>query len=286
MSSLEKSLDAFQRSVKASSALISNKRSVAPVVVATSTPPPASPATSTAEPAVKKRRIHAAGIVYSQPADTGTGQDIMTQVTYAVDYLKNKEAAQTFEQIIGYLSLGQESDRARTLQTILRRNPQVEFLAASKSYRFRPKHNIRNGEELQRFLQAQVSAHGLSVKELKDGWTGAEDAIDKLEKEKKILVTRNKKDNHSRMVWANDPSLSAYEIDIEFQILWHKIAIPQAADLPAELTKAGLIPTSADPASLNKTAKKEVKKRKKPRKGGRTTNTHMQGILKDYSSRH
>jgi hypothetical protein len=39
---------------------------------------------------LKRKRPETSTIVYSQPADTGTGQNIMTQVTYAVENLKNK----------------------------------------------------------------------------------------------------------------------------------------------------------------------------------------------------
>ena len=39
------------------------------------------------------------GIVYSQPADTGTGTDINTQIVYAVDHLKVKVFVKQLEFI-------------------------------------------------------------------------------------------------------------------------------------------------------------------------------------------
>ncbi|KAI9780782.1 MAG: hypothetical protein M1839_006570 [Geoglossum umbratile] len=292
----QKQLDAFKENASNASSKLSNKRTVA-VQSATLTPRPSTPSGGNMSDPKRKRPDSSSTIVYSQPADTGTGRYIMTQVTYAVDYLKSKETPQTLASIIGYLSLqDQTPDSKRTIANILKRHDRVEFTPGdtpsktadnwdSGTYRFRPIHNIRSATELLAYLQAQPTAQGLSVKELKDGWSGAEDAIDFLESHSQLLVTRNKKDNHARMVWANDPSLSQ-NIDTEFQNRWHKIKIPVSAELPGELSKAGLKPTSVDPATVVKKAAPGKKERqKRPRRGGRQTNTHMAGILRDYSAK-
>ena len=213
----------------------------------------------------------------------------MTQVTYAVEYLKTKEASQTLAQVISYLSL-KTPESQQNIAMILRRHDRVEYKKDSTksgwdtgTYRFRPLHNIRSATELLRYLQTQPTAQGLSVRELKDGWSAAEDAIDFLESKNQILVTRNKKDNHAKMVWANDPSLSQH-VEPEFQKLWFKVRLPSKEELPTEMERLGLKPTSADPSGAMAAAPKEKqKKQKKARKGGRTTNLHMAGILRDYS---
>ncbi|KAI9858206.1 MAG: hypothetical protein M1813_007855 [Trichoglossum hirsutum] len=293
---LQKQLEAFKEGASNASSKLSNKRTVA-VHSSAPTPRPSTPSGSSVSDLKRKRPDNASTIVYSQPADTGTGRYIMTQVTYAVDYLKSKETPQTLASIIGYLSLQtQTSDSKRTIADILKNHDRVEFTPVgtpgkasntwdSGTYRFRPIHNIRSATELLAYLQAQPSAQGLSVKELKDGWSGAEEAIDLLESQSQLLVTRNKKDNHARMVWSNDPSLSQ-NIDPEFQARWHKIKIPVSGELPGELSKAGLKPTSVDPATVVKKVVPGKKERqKRPRRGGRQTNTHMAGILRDYSSK-
>ena len=96
-----------------------------------------------------------------------------------------------------------------------------------------------------------------------------------------MLVTRNRKDNHAKMVWPNDPSLK-FNIDDEFQNIWHKVKLPPPDALADELKREGLTPANKK-GSKKAMIKMPEKKTKKPRKGGRTTNTHMAGVLRDYS---
>jgi len=130
-------------------------------------------------------------------------------------------------------------------------------------------------------LQSQTTMTGILVKDLKEGWPGVEQTIDKLEKEGKLLVTRNKKDNHPKMIWANDPSLM-HHFDDEFRQIWEKSKIPDQQQVVEELEKAGMIPTNKHKV-VKPRPKIEQKKTKKPRRTGKTTNTHMMGILRDYS---
>ncbi|KAH0556453.1 hypothetical protein GP486_005635, partial [Trichoglossum hirsutum] len=206
---LQKQLEAFKEGASNASSKLSNKRTVA-VHSSAPTPRPSTPSSSSVSDLKRKRPDNSSTIVYSQPADTGTGRYIMTQVTYAVDYLKSKETPQTLASIIGYLSLQAHTPESkRTIANILKKHDRVEFTPSgtpgktsnwdSGTYRFRPIHNIRSATELLAYLQSQPSAQGLSVKELKDGWSAAEEAIDLLESQSQLLVTRNKKDNHARM---------------------------------------------------------------------------------------
>ena len=210
----------------------------------------------------------------------------MTQVTYTVDYLKEKRAALTLTDILSYLNADHEGkDFRRLLNTILRGHDKVEYEAKSDggegTFRFRPLHNIQSEGTLLAYLQSRRTAQGLSVRELRDGWPEAEKAIKQLESEGKLLVTRNKKDNHPRMIWVNDPSLS-HTIDGEFQNIWKNITLPEPKSLADDLERVGLTPANKS-RNLKKPVKQETKKPKKPRRGGKTTNTHMAGILRDYS---
>jgi transcription initiation factor TFIIE subunit beta len=65
--------------------------------------------------------------------------------------------------------------------------------------------------------------------------------------------------------------------------MWQKIKLPPKDELPAELVKLGHKPTSADPSSIGAKKVAVQKQKKKSKRGGRTTNTHMMGILRDYS---
>ncbi|KAK9600072.1 transcription factor TFIIE beta subunit, TFIIEB, Tfa2 [Aspergillus fumigatus] len=253
--------------------------STSQVPSSTSTPTPGSDA---------QRKRQNADIVYSQPANTGTGKDIMTQVLFAVEHLKSKGVPLRYSDIVSYLSLQHRSSDEGYLQALRRILTQHEKVSYDPSgangegtFAFRPPHNIRTAEQLLQKLQSQTTAAGMSVRELREGWPNVEETINRLEKEGKLLVTRNKKDDHAKMVWANDPSLVQH-FDEEFRQIWAKIKVPDQQAVKEELEKAGITPTSKNKI-VKVRPKVEQKKVKKPRRSGKTTNTHMMGVLRDYS---
>ena len=65
-------------------------------------------------------------------------------------------------------------------------------------------------------------------------------------------------------------------VDSPFTDLWKKVKVPSSAELPGQLEKAGLKPTSLDPATIKKQSNQasEQRKQKKPRKG-KITNVHL-----------
>jgi transcription initiation factor TFIIE subunit beta len=222
--------------------------------------------------------------IYSQPRETGTGNHVFTQVTYAVEHLKaNQDRWISFQEITDYLNIPSHDTLTRQqLQSIfqLPNHSKIEWGGKDK-YRYRPRYNVRNAEELKGYLQNQKSAQGLAVRDLKDGWPNAADAIAEMEKKKELLVTHNKKDGSARTVWINDPTLM-HKVDPDFQNEWHKIQLPpNPDDLRTKLVAAGLKPSSAPREAL--ATKPKEKKKKAPRRGGKQTNTHMTNILKDYS---
>lgn len=285
MSYLQNKVQSFNANLGSVAGKISNKRTVGPSPKPVASPTP-SAASETSKNDLKRKRADLPQVPFSQPADTGVGQHIMTQVTYAIDHLKKRDEPQTFAAILEYLSMQtREESYKKALEKILIQHDKVNYEPKREGrpavFSFRPVHNIRSTESLLRYLQAQHTAQGLNVKELRDGWPGAEDAISKLESEGKLLVTRNKKDNHARMVWPNDPSLN-FELDDEFKAIWHKIKLPEPGALADELEKEGLTP-----ANKHRPTKKPVKPQEKPKRkaraGGKTTNVHMAGVLRDYS---
>ncbi|KAL7276008.1 transcription factor TFIIE beta subunit, TFIIEB, Tfa2 [Rhizina undulata] len=272
--SLDRQALSFTKSVQAQAGFSQARRAVA---APTPTPPPAPTSTKRKRPVERPKPV-APPIVYSQPTDTSLmGQHILTQVHHAVQYLKGREVPQSPAQIAGYLSI----QLTPTLLDILKRNERILYDPAVGTFEFKPIHNIRSSQSLLAFLQQQTTAQGLSVKELKDGWAAAVEVIADLEEQGEILVTRTKKDNQPRMVWINDKTLDV-EVEDEFKTIWHKITIPPPAELPGELEKAGLKPTSIDPASIKKDKPSQNKGRKKPvNRRVKVSNTHMSSILKD-----
>ncbi|EEA23771.1 transcription factor TFIIE beta subunit, TFIIEB, Tfa2 [Talaromyces marneffei ATCC 18224] len=286
MSYLQQQINNFNSSVVSSAGRLPQQKRIiggSQPVSSTSSQAPSTPGTP--GPA---RRHDPANIVYSQPADTGTGKDIMTNVLYAIQKMKEKNAPLTFEDIVGYLSLQErrhDQGYVHALRSILQVHDKVNYDPSGAdgkgTFSFRPPHNIRSEEQLLQKLQSQTTMTGILVKDLKEGWSGVEQTIDKLEQEGKLLVTRNKKDNHPKMVWANDPSLM-HKFDDEFRVIWEKTKVPDQQQVIEDLEKAGMIPTNKNKV-VKPRPKVEQKKTKKPRRTGKTTNTHMMGILRDYS---
>ena len=289
MSYLQQQLKNFNHSVMESANRMPQQRRVvnSHLPSGNSSQVPSSAPTPSSSGEVKKKR-HDADIVYSQPANTGTGKDIMTQVLFAIEHMKSKGVPLRFVDIVSYLSLqhrAHDQGYVQALRRILQMHEKVEYDPSGANgegtFSFRPPHNIRTPEQLLQKLQVQKTAAGMSVRELREGWPNVEDVINQLEKEGKLLVTRNKKDDHAKMIWANDPSLIEH-FDDEFKQIWEKIKIPDAQAVKEELEKAGITPTNKNKV-VKPRPKLENKKVKKPRRSGKTTNTHMMGILRDYS---
>jgi transcription initiation factor TFIIE subunit beta len=226
------------------------------------------------QPSKKRQKT---SVVYSQPKDTGMGQHLFTQLTYAVDYLKTHSPI-TADEIARYLS----TSMTPSFLYLLRNNPKITYDADSDLYEFRPLHNIRNPSSLLATLANSPTGAGLVVKELKDGYPNIDEDLKTLEQQGKVLVTRGKKDGLARMVWYNDPKLNV-SISEEFKELYHSLKVPDAADLPRELEKAGMTPASVDPRTI-KRAVVEKEKKKRGRRRGKITNTHLVGILRDYNT--
>lgn len=294
MSSLSSSFNTFRNEYSdAASRAAQRKRTDAPASAATPaapapTPRASTPAGSAPTTDLKRKRPDVAdNATYSQPADKGSGSQVLTQVVYAQDYLKLKDRPVGFNDIWNYLSIPADHQQHRAvLRRALMLNPKIDYdpkgLDGHGSFRFRPKHAVRSAEELKGYLQRQPTAQGISVKDLKEGWPTAITEIEAMERKGELLVTRNKKDNTPKMVWPNDPSL-AQHIDQDFQDFWHKVKLPaNPSDMRAELEKAGLTPTSQVKETVKVLGAREKKKRIS-RKVGRSTNTHMTGILKDYT---
>ena len=281
MSNLHDQINSFRSSLISASTKVTNKRTALPVTNGTTSPAPSQPTVSNE---LKRKRPETSA--FSQPANTGTGKDIKTQIYYAIENLKEKGRPQTLTDIISYLNIHNESEKHKAnIAHVLKNHAKVDYDPKNDggegTFNYRPIHNIRTADGLIGFLQSQKTAQGLDVKKLKDGWAGAEAEIDILETKGKLLVTRNKKDSHARMIWPNDPTLS-FPVEDDFQSIWHKIQLPEPEQLANDLEKAGLQPANKSRGTKVRTAE-QTKKPKKPRKGGKTTNTHMAGVLRDYS---
>ncbi|AGO12799.1 AaceriACR244Cp [[Ashbya] aceris (nom. inval.)] len=205
---------------------------------------------------------------------------LSTKMLIATEYIQERAEAVPIDQIESYLSLPKD-------------NSVIPMLKGLAKFKFDPKKNtlqyvsiydVHSAEELLKLTRTQVTFKGISCKELKDGWPQCFEVIDELEKKNRILVSRTKKDNSPRFVWYNFGGPLG-EIDEDFVKMWENCKLPQRSELPRKLQDLGLKPASVDPATIKKQGSTRVEAKKRKQRKGKITNTHMAGILKDYSDR-
>ncbi|CEP20734.1 TFA2 [Cyberlindnera jadinii] len=209
-----------------------------------------------------------------------SGTHLSTKLLLAVDYIKGKAQPVAIDALLSYLNLNEDSQRQK-LVNLLTNLEKIQYDKDDQTLEYVSIHNIKTKDDLLKFLIDQTTFKGISVKELKDGWNGCIDAINELEEEGKILVLRTKKDNNPRLVWFNLGG-ELGSIDEEFVKSWQNVKLPERSELPGKLSALGLKPASVDPNTIKKDTTQQETKKRKQRKG-KITNTHMAGILKDYS---
>ena len=210
-------------------------------------------------------------------AGAASGSHLATQLHLAVEYIKHHEHPVTVKELQEHLAF----DISKTLLPCLKEIGRIKYDAENKTLEYVSMHNIRSSNDLMKFLQSQPTFKGVNVKDLRDGWFGCLEAINKLEEEEKIIVLRTKKENSPRYIWPNMGGSIGF-VDEEFCRMWSTVKLPQVENLYHALVDQGLKPAGADPQVIRKKPLQKEKKLKKPRKG-KITNTHMKGILKDYS---
>ncbi|KAA8910608.1 hypothetical protein FN846DRAFT_525769 [Sphaerosporella brunnea] len=278
--SLQRSADAFKSSLTSAANLFPSR----PKPVNNPPPPPPPTSNNNGASTTKRKRIVTpatapAAQVYTQPSlSTLGGQHLMTQVVHAQQYLKEKERALRISEVASYLSLPLTSEVFTVLKE--NKNPRIYYSAENDTLEFRPLHNIRSKTDLLAFLQRQSTALGLPVKELKEGWAGAIDAIDTLEASGEILVLRTKKENQPRIIWGNDKSLNS-DVDAEFGGMWFGIKIPPAMELVGDLERKGMRSATVDLSTLKVEVKKTARRKRAVNRKGKVSNVHMSDILKD-----
>jgi len=288
---LERQREAFTGGLSAAASKIggSSKRPLAPP----SPSPSITSSTSAAAGVTPTKKERDGPTVYSQPVNTSAGTTLLAQVTYVIDWLKQKDEPKTMQEILEYVSARNKSqEEQEEFARSVRGSPRIQWIpdpAASEqtwragTYMHRPIiPNVKSKTQLLGYLQKRMDMRGVPVKDLKDGWPACEAAIDELEKQNRLLVLRWKKDNHPRTVWINDPSL-VHRVDPEFRSAWHKVEVPSLDAIVQRLNAVGQKPTSEDPRDKAPTVTKVEKKKRSARKSGKSTNTHMEHLLKDYS---
>ncbi|CDO70440.1 hypothetical protein BN946_scf184999.g81 [Trametes cinnabarina] len=229
-------------------------------------------------------------IVYSQPADTGTGTNVNTQLVYLVNHLKHNGNPMRLQDLAILTNTPVDTDRV--LLEKFRAHDRVVHDPKTDLYSYRHDFNVRNKAALLTEIQRQTrKGSGLSVRTLKESWKEAPQAIEELEKEGEVYVTRTLKDGQMRMVFWNEvkPTEEQGGMPVEkaeFHDLWHELEVPNDVDLLKALASEGLQATaSAAPAIKHGGVKKKGKKSAPRHRQVRITNTHLKGTIdlsRDY----
>ncbi|KAI0045166.1 transcription initiation factor IIE subunit beta [Auriscalpium vulgare] len=253
----------------------------------------------------KKKKRPKPSIVYSQPADTGTGSNVNTQLLYVLNHLKSVNGPMRLQDIAIVTNTPLDTDT--TLFEKFKGHERVEFDAKTNLYSFRNDYNFRNKAALLTEIQRSTRrGGGISMRALKESWKDSPNAIEELEKEGEVFVTRTLKDGQMRMVFWNevkadpnelledgvgdDPSkrdasgngtglsvekgaypprplapLSDLCVITEFHDLWHSLKVPNDVDLLKELQSEGLQATVSEAPAVKGPMGKKRGKKSAPR---------------------
>lgn len=237
-------------------------------------------------PAGKKHKKPKANVVYSQPADTGTGSNLNTQLVYAVDHLKQSGNPMRLQDIA--IITNTPLDKNAGLLERFKSHDRVIYDPKTDLYSYRHDFQFRSKAALLTEIQRHTrKGGGLSVRALRESWKEAPLAIEELEKSGDVLVTRTTKDQQMRMVFFNEikplEGTGGMPLESEFQELWHKLKVPPEADLLRSLAQEGLQATSAEAVVAKAPGGKKKGKKSAPRQRPmKLSNTHLKQSI-DFS---
>ncbi|KAF7367270.1 Transcription initiation factor IIE subunit beta [Mycena sanguinolenta] len=258
--------------------------------------PPAANGAEEADPdfvpsSSKKKPRPKSNVVWSQPADTGSGNNVNTQLVYAVEYLKGTPNPTRLQDIALLTNTPLLEDPV--LLEKFKAHDRIEYNPKTDLYSYKHEYNFRSKPALLTEIQrATKSGRGIHVKALKEAWKEAPTAIEELEEEGEVMVTRTVKDGQLRMVFWNEikpnEESGGMPVEQEFMDLWHSLKLPDDVELRRELAKEGLQLTTAAQAPVRApTTKKKGKRGGAPRQRQvRITNTHLAGdidLTRDYA---
>jgi transcription initiation factor TFIIE subunit beta len=221
---------------------------------------------------------------HTQSTDTATGTNVNTQLVYAVDHLKSTPNPMRLQDIAIVTNTPLDTDPV--LLEKFRSHDRIQYDPKTDLYSYRHDFNFRNKAALLTEIQRQTrKGGGIPVRALKESWKEAPQAIEELEKEGEVLVTRTIKDGQLRMVFWNEikpgEESGGTQVEKEFLDLWHQLKVPNDVDLLKALASEGLQATAAEapvPKAPSNTKKKG--KRSAPRQRQvKITNVHLKGEI-------
>jgi transcription initiation factor TFIIE subunit beta len=245
-----------------------------------------------------------------------TGQSTIANLRHAHDYLKERRKPLPFKDIASYLSLQHAPTEVQVgFRALLRADPKVSF--GNGLFSYKPTLPFADSEGMRAYMRVQPFAGGVRVDDVKDGWPACADELDRMTRDHEALLLRDRR-GLARAAHADEPELwppapedddgrADVESELESRtdaastpnaggatssapapittVAWKEVKLPRTPeDMRAKLQYAGLRTTTAA-KEKNRGPAKKVAKKKVNKRGGRTTNIHIQHLLKDYSKR-
>ncbi|GAA5878007.1 hypothetical protein JCM16303_002815 [Sporobolomyces ruberrimus] len=221
------------------------------------------------------------------PSLTGVGRHWQTQLVLAVNFLKQLNRPIRLEDLA--ITSGIESLLHNyELLEALKSHDKVRYDSRTQLFQYKPDFLLSSKSDLLSLLRRYSPQGGLAVKPLRESWPGVTQAIEELELEGRVLVTRtdgvrgengNQTKGQMKCVFLDDVGKDKEPLDQEFKDLWHSLKTPMGDDLVEELQSAGLTSSSLPPP--NPVNKKKLKGKKGLGSSNRRfkiTNTHLKEV--------
>ncbi|EIW76772.1 hypothetical protein CONPUDRAFT_139457 [Coniophora puteana RWD-64-598 SS2] len=218
--------------------------------------------------------------------------NVNTQLVYAINHLKSTHNPMRLQDVAIVTNTPLDTDMV--LLEKFKAHDRVQYDPKTDLYSYRHDYSFRNKAALLTEIQRQTrKGGGIPVRALKESWKEAPQAIEELEKEGEVLVTRTQKDGQLRMVFWNeikpDEESGGNQVEKEFLDLWHQLKVPAEADLLKALKSEGLQATASEALVPKAPNGKKKGKRSAPRQRPvRITNTHLKGSIdlsRDYNDK-
>ncbi|CAH1789227.1 unnamed protein product [Owenia fusiformis] len=169
----------------------------------------------------------------------------------------------------------------------LKNNPKIECLPGEK-FKFKPMYNIPNKKALLRLLQKHdlKGYGGVLLDDVEESLPKCDKAIKVLGDDILIITRSNDK---KKILFYNDKSLDNCEIDEDIVKLWRSTTVDGMDDNKIEdyLRRNNIVSMQdmgiRNPIPMHN--RRGGKRNSKRRKGFKTHNEHMEGILEDYSAK-
>ncbi|GAA5915611.1 transcription factor TFIIE subunit TFA2 [Sporobolomyces salmoneus] len=224
------------------------------------------------------------------PSLTGVGRHWQTQLVLAVNFLKQLNRPIRLEDLAITSGIEALLHNYELLEA-LKGHDRVKYDSRTELFQYKPDFLLSSKSDLLSLLRRYSPQGGLAIKPLRESWPGVTQAIEELEQEGRVLVTRTDGKSAAgngemgkgqmKCVFLDDIGKEKEPLDKEFRDLWHSLKTPMGDDLVTELQTAGLTSSSLPPPNPVQRGKKGLKGKKGLGSSNRRfkiTNTHLKEV--------